>query len=131
MQVRVEKQYPIAAGVEPAWKILGDVQALSACMPGADLTEAIDDKRYKGNIRIKVGPMTAIFGGELEVLGLDTAGKTIRLRGKGADKGGSSASMDLTAMLKAGDKPGGKLHAAPGLRAERLLRVPGSVIAPR
>ncbi|HUW36295.1 MAG TPA: SRPBCC family protein [Rhodocyclaceae bacterium] len=106
MQVKVEKQYPIAAGVEHAWRVLSDVPELAACMPGADLTEKADDQRYKGSIKVKVGPVTAAFGGEIEVLGLDLAGRTIRLQGRGTDKGGSSASMDLTAMLKAGDKPG-------------------------
>lgn len=106
MQVKVEKQYPIAADVENAWKILSDVPELAACMPGADLGEKVDDTRYNGNIKIKVGPVTAAFGGEIELLGLDVADRMIRLKGKGTDKGGSSASMDLTAMLKAGERPG-------------------------
>ncbi|MBI3526224.1 MAG: SRPBCC family protein [Betaproteobacteria bacterium] len=106
MQVKVEKQYPIATGVEQAWKILSDVPELAACMPGADLSEKVDDQHYKGNIKIKVGPVTAAFGGEIEILDLLVADKTIRLRGKGSDKGGSSASMDLTALLQAGEKPG-------------------------
>ena len=106
MQVKIEKQYPIAASVEHAWKILSDIPEMAACMPGADLKEKVDDQHYKGNIRIKVGPVTAAFGGELEVLGVDVAGKAIHLKGKGSDKGGSSASMDLTATLEVGDKPG-------------------------
>lgn len=106
MQVRFEKRYPIPASVENAWEILSDIPAMAACMPGADLNQKVDDQHYKGNIKIKVGPVTAAFGGELEVLGIDVASKTIRLKGKGSDKGGSSASMDLTAMLEDGDKSG-------------------------
>jgi hypothetical protein len=46
------------------------------------------------------------FGGDIEVLGLDAAAKSMQMLGKGADKSGSSASMDLKAHLEAGAAPG-------------------------
>ena len=70
-------------------------------MPGAELTEHLDATHYKGVVKVKVGPVTTQFGGELEVLSLEVASHTLRLRGKGADKGGSTASLDLTARLEA------------------------------
>lgn len=69
-------------------------------MPGAAITEQIDDTHYKGTVKVKVGPATASFAGDIEVLGVDETARQIRLLGKGADKGGSSASMELTASLQ-------------------------------
>ena len=74
-------------------------------MPGAAITEKTDETHYKGSVKVKVGPATAAFAGEIELLGLDAGAYTIKLMGKGSDKGGSSASMELTATLQEG--PGG------------------------
>jgi carbon monoxide dehydrogenase subunit G len=100
MEVKVDKEYPVEASPDAAWSVLSDIRALASCMPGAEIVEQIDDNRYKGNIKVKVGPVTASFAGEITVLQVDSAGKSLQLIGKGADKGGSSASMELTATLK-------------------------------
>lgn len=99
MQVTLDKQYPVAAGVDAAWTVLSNIKELGTCMPGAEITEQMDDKNYKGNVRVKVGPAVAAFAGSIEVLAVDAASKTLKMVGKGADKGGSSASMELTASL--------------------------------
>lgn len=102
MQVNLERQYEIAAGEDAAWQVLRDIRLLAACMPGAEITEQIDATHYNGTVKVKVGPASAAFGGEIEILALDEADRTIRFNGKGADKGGSSASMDLTASIHPG-----------------------------
>ncbi len=99
MQVTIDKQYPVAAGVEAAWKILTNIPELTTCMPGAQIVEQIDATHFKGSVRVKVGPAVAAFAGDIEVLSVDAAARTLRMLGKGADKGGSSASMELTATL--------------------------------
>jgi len=99
MQVTLDKQYPVAAAPDAAWQVLSDIRELAACMPGAQITGQVDDTHYKGSVRVKVGPAVAAFAGDIEVLATDPAARTLRILGKGADKGGSSASMELTAAL--------------------------------
>lgn len=99
MQVTLDKQYPVAASADTAWALLTDIPELATCMPGAQITEKLDDSHYKGAVKVKVGPATAAFAGEIEVLGVDVEARCLRMIGKGADKGGSSASMELTATL--------------------------------
>jgi hypothetical protein len=106
MEVKLDKRYPVAASVEQAWAVLCDVRATAACMPGAAITEQLDDTHYKGTVRSKVGPAVMQFAGEIEVLGLDAAARRLQMLGKGADKAGSSAAMELTAHLEPGDTPG-------------------------
>ena len=101
MEVTIDKQYPIPASIENCWQVLSNITDLATCMPGASITEKIDDSHYKGSVKVKVGPATAAFAGDIEVQGIDPAKKEIRMLGKGADKGGSSASMQLTASLLA------------------------------
>jgi len=73
-------------------------------MPGAKITECIDDRHYKGTVAVKLGPASMSFRGDVEVVSLEPATKTLRIVGKGTDSTGSSgASMDLTARVEAID----------------------------
>ncbi len=101
MEVKLDKNYPLAVDAGRAWAILRDVQTVAGCMPGASITEKVSDTSYKGGVKVKVGPAVAQFGGLVDVLSVDEGLRKVVLRGKGADKGGSSASMDLTATIEA------------------------------
>jgi carbon monoxide dehydrogenase subunit G len=103
MEVVLDKQYPVASSVEAAWQVLSNMNELATCMPGAQITEEIDATHYKGAVKVKVGPAVAAFAGTIEILTLDVGARTLKMMGKGADKGGSSASMELTATLVPAD----------------------------
>ena len=103
MQVTLDKTFPIAAGPDACWQILSDIPNMASCMPGAEITEKIDEQNYKGTVKVKVGPATAAFGGDIQVLEIDPAMRAIKMLGKGADKSGSTASMELTATLVAAE----------------------------
>lgn len=103
MEVVLDKKYPVAAGLEAGWAVLSNMHELATCMPGAQITDAIDATHYKGSVRVKVGPAVAAFAGTIEILTLDPASRTLKMMGKGADKSGSSASMELTAKLVAAE----------------------------
>jgi carbon monoxide dehydrogenase subunit G len=106
MEVKLDKRYPLEVSIEQAWAVLSDIRATAACMPGATVTEQLDDTHYKGTVRSKVGPAVMQFGGDIEVKALDPATKSMQMMAKGADKSGSSASMDLAATLEPGETPG-------------------------
>jgi carbon monoxide dehydrogenase subunit G len=106
MEVALDKRYPLAVSIDQAWAVLCDIRSTAGCMPGASITEQIDETHFKGSVRSKVGPAVMTFGGDIEVLGRDEAARQLRMMGKGSDKAGSSASMDLTANLEAGATPG-------------------------
>jgi len=106
MEVQLNKVYPLPVSVAQAWAVLGDIRAVASCMPGAQITEQVDDTHYKGTVKTKVGPASMQFGGDIEVQGLDASTHTLQMLGKGSDKGGSSASMNLKARLEPGAQPG-------------------------
>jgi carbon monoxide dehydrogenase subunit G len=121
MEVKLEKKYPIAATVEQAWTVLADVNATAVCMPGAQITEQVDATHYKGAVKSKVGPATMSFAGTIEVLELEPSTRTLRMLGAGADKSGSSASMDLTARVVPADGGGSTLEG------EAVIKVNGKL----
>lgn len=101
MEVKLDKQYPLDVDAARAWALLTDLKATASCMPGAEITEQLSDTSFKGGVKVKVGPAVAQFGGTVDVIEAVASERKMVLRGKGADKGGSSASMDLTAIITA------------------------------
>jgi uncharacterized protein len=101
MKVVIEKVFPLASTAEAAWRCLQDIEAVAGCMPGAKITERLDDTHFKGTVTVRVGPATMSFKGNIEVLELDAARRTLHLVGKGSDTTGTSAaSMDLVATVE-------------------------------
>jgi carbon monoxide dehydrogenase subunit G len=80
---------------------LQNIPGVASCMPGAEITEQVDASHYKGTVKVKIGPASAAFKGDIEIKGIDAGRRELKLLGKGADvKGTSSASMDLTASVR-------------------------------
>ncbi len=104
MKVQLDKTFPMPSSPEIAWEFLQDVEAVAGCMPGAKLTERVDDNHHKGTVTVKVGPATMSFRGEVEVQDVDATNQTLRLIGKGTDStGNSGVSMNLLARIEAVD----------------------------
>jgi carbon monoxide dehydrogenase subunit G len=101
MKVKLDKSFPMPGSADAAWVVLGNLERVAACMPGAKLVERTDERRYKGTVAVRFGPANLTFRGEVEVLGHDDAARSLQLSGKGTDtSGGSGASMELAARIE-------------------------------
>lgn len=104
MKVRLEKTYPMPASADVAWTLLRDIEAVAGCMPGARITERVDEQHYKGTVAVKLGPASLSFRGDIEVRAIEPATRALHLFAKGTDTtGGSGASMELSAHVDAVD----------------------------
>ncbi|CAO3458090.1 hypothetical protein [Azospirillum argentinense] len=85
------------------WPLLGDVEQVMSCMPGASLTKPREGDRIFGQMRVKLGPIAAAFAGE-GTLTMDEATHTGVIHGQGTDpKNNSRAKADVTfAVLEEG-----------------------------
>ncbi|HEY6331197.1 MAG TPA: SRPBCC family protein [Blastocatellia bacterium] len=100
MQVKVEKSFKVKQDVEDVWALLSDPTRVVTCVPGAKLTEKVDEKHYKGTISVKVGPTLSEYKGEATIEEMDPAAHRMALSGKGQDtKGKGSATMKMTGEL--------------------------------
>lgn len=101
MAVKIEKTFQVSEPIEKVWAFLSDPRKVGTCVPGAQITEQVNDTTYKGAIKVKVGPSVTDFKGEVQVLRLDAAAHEIEILGKGQDiKGKGSASMKMTGKLR-------------------------------
>jgi uncharacterized protein len=102
MAVRIEKTFQVKEPVARAWALLKDPRAVANFVPGAKITEAVDERTFKGAISVKVGPTVTDFKGVLHIERLDEENHEVVLLGKGQDiRGKSSASMKMIGTLSA------------------------------
>lgn len=100
--MKIEKTFRLKQPVEKAWAFLSDPRKVATCVPGAQITEQLDENNYQGTISFRVGPSVTDYKGELEIVNLDAANHKVEIFGKGQDvRGrGGSASMRMTIELK-------------------------------
>jgi carbon monoxide dehydrogenase subunit G len=97
MAIQIEKKFQVKEPVDQVWSLLSDPKRVATCVPGAKITEKVDDKNYKGTITVRVGPSATDYKGELEIVRLDSASHELEMFGKGQDVSGrGSASMKMT-----------------------------------
>ena len=110
----IENEFTASAPVGELWAFLLDVQRIAPCMPGAELTEVVDDKNWKGRMTMKFGPVGMAFAGTVTMQGHDDAAHRVVLFAKGTEqKGKGAASASVTSWLEPRDDGSSlvKMHA--------------------
>ena len=92
-------EFVVNVPVAEAWVILTDLERIAPCLPGAQLTE-IEGDTYRGQVKIKVGPILAQFKGQASFVSRDDVAHKATLKGEGRDTTGKgNASAMITAEL--------------------------------
>ena len=92
-------EFIVNVPVNDAWVILTDLERIAPCLPGAQLTE-VEGDTYRGQVKVKVGPIVAQFKGQASFVTRDDAAHTASLKGEGRDTTGKgTASAIITAQL--------------------------------
>ena len=104
--MKLENSFVVSSPVDRAWEYLLDVENIAPCMPGAELTETIDERNWRGRLKIKFGPVAMAFEGKIEMVERDDVTRQLRLRGAGKDqRGRGSASADIHVAVEPGAEP--------------------------
>ena len=86
---------------DEAWKVLLDIQRIAACIPGAELTEVVDARTYKGRVAVRIGPVAMSLVGQARLEVIDSANRKARVKAQGADpKGRGSADSVIDFRLE-------------------------------
>lgn len=105
-QTTFTESFTVGHPVDEVWAFFDRIGEVASCLPGASLTGEPVDGHVEGQIRIKVGPISAEFQGVADV-SRDEATRTGTINGTGKDKRSNSATRGLIGYaVKPGDKPG-------------------------
>ena len=96
-----DNAFEVPLPVDEAWKLLMDIRRIAPCLPGAELTEVIDDRTYKGKVGVRLGPVSLAFAGTVKFDEIDDANHRARISAQGSDaKGRGAANATATFHLE-------------------------------
>jgi uncharacterized protein len=102
--VLIEDSFTVKTPVDEMWAVLHDVEQLAPCLPGAELTEVVDDKTWKGKVHVKFGPVQMAFSGTVVMDERDDVAHRAKLSAKGTEQRGKGAA---TAKVESWLEPAG------------------------
>jgi|SRR5581483_6433418 len=101
MAIHLENEFTVPASTDEVWEFLLDPRRVAPCMPGAELTEVLNDRQYKGKIYIKMGPVSLSFNGDVDITERDDVAKRMVIKAKGSElKGKGQASANIIQSLE-------------------------------
>ncbi|HEX9717057.1 MAG TPA: SRPBCC family protein [Actinomycetota bacterium] len=99
----IENEFRVRAPMDHTWAYLLDVEKVAPCAPGAELTDVVDDRTWKGKILMKLGPIALSFAGTVTMAERDDATHRVVLKAQGQEqKGKGAASAAVTSWLEPG-----------------------------
>ena len=98
--MKIEQNVEVDAPLDRVWALVTDVPRIAPCMPGAQLTNVVDERTYEGTIRVKLGPINMSYKGSAMLDEMDEASHTARLTASGKDvRGGGTARAGVEMKL--------------------------------
>ena len=53
--MQFENSFEVALPPDEAWALLLDIERIAPCLPGAEITEVVDERTYKGKVAVRHG----------------------------------------------------------------------------
>jgi uncharacterized protein len=101
MAFQIVKTFTVKAPADAVWRFLIDPRRVAGCMPGAAITNQVDDRTFTGTMTVKVGPVTTSYRGKVVFEKLDADSRAAEIVATGQDvKGKGGANMKLASSLK-------------------------------
>lgn len=86
----------IAAPRQRVWEALNDPAVLQASIPGCDSVERTGDDQFQAKVSVKLGPMSAKFGGKVQLTNINPPESyTISGEGQGGAMGFAKGGADV------------------------------------
>lgn len=77
MAIHIEENFTVEAPRAQVWAYFRDPLQVVLCLPGASITEAIDERTYRGLVQVQVGPISARYQGSMEIETMDADAGTL------------------------------------------------------
>jgi carbon monoxide dehydrogenase subunit G len=106
MAITIRETFQVRAPIDAVWRFVTDPAKVVTCMPGAELQEVVDARTFLGNVKVKVGAITASYKGKIRFTEVDAGGYTVQMLAEGRDTSGGTAKGTMSGRLRA--LPGGQ-----------------------
>jgi carbon monoxide dehydrogenase subunit G len=120
--MRIEERFVVKAAAGEVWSFLVDPRRVVGCVPGGELEEVLDERTFRGQIRVKVGAVTLPYRGRVRLAEVDAAALRVKIVGEASEGTGTgSARLALQSWLVA--RPDGTTEVVALVEAEVVGRI--------
>jgi uncharacterized protein len=97
--MQLENSFSVSAPPDTVFTYLLDVNKVVGCVPGAELTEVVDETTFKGRVKVKVGPITVAYNGTARISDRNDSERTATLSAEGRETTGPGSAR-ATALMR-------------------------------
>jgi carbon monoxide dehydrogenase subunit G len=108
MAVELDHQFTTARPIEDSFATILDLERVIPCVEGATVLERTAPESARAEIRVKLGAMSMVFSGTVEVAEQDAAAHRIVLAVRSREAGGQGFANATVAFSL--DDGGGSIH---------------------
>jgi uncharacterized protein len=90
--MKFENEFTVQAPIGDVWATLMDVERVAPCMPGAEVLERVGDDSYKVGIKVKLGPISMLYRGQVDIVERDEEAHTATMRAKAREARGQGTA---------------------------------------
>ncbi|MGD9736395.1 MAG: SRPBCC family protein [Solirubrobacterales bacterium] len=94
-----ENSFELEAPIDEVWRTLLDVERVAPCMPGAEVLGRTDEGAYRVAVKVKVGPMTMKYRGQVEIVEQDPEAHRAVMKANAKEargQGTAAAEIEMT-----------------------------------
>ncbi len=96
--MHIENTFAVDAPADRVFDFLLDVNSVLGCVPGAELSQIVDDDTFHGRVRVRVGAVSVAYQGTGHVVSRDDSARTAVLEAEGREAGGSGSARAVIAV---------------------------------
>jgi carbon monoxide dehydrogenase subunit G len=105
-----DNTFTVAAPIDEVWSAVLDVERVAPCVPGAQVLEQTGDNAYKVAITVKLGPVSMVYNGDVEVVEQDPNARRAVMSAKARESRGQGTADARVEMRLSHDN--GTTHGA-------------------
>jgi carbon monoxide dehydrogenase subunit G len=99
--MRFENHFDVDSPIDSVWDAVLDVERVAPTVPGAQVLERTGDDAYKVAIKVRVGPMSMTYRGEVEIAERDDEAHRAVMKARAKEsRGQGTADADVTMQLR-------------------------------
>jgi carbon monoxide dehydrogenase subunit G len=99
--MRFENQFEVGSPIETVWDAVLDVERVAPTVPGAQVLERTGDDSYHVAIKVRVGPMSMTYRGQVEIAERDDQAHRAVMKARAKEaRGQGTADADVVMQLR-------------------------------
>jgi carbon monoxide dehydrogenase subunit G len=99
--MELNNEVTVPASIDKAWAVLLDVPRVAPCLPGATVEPGDEEGEYSGQMKVKIGPITASYKGTVKIQEADEENRRVAMRAQAKDaRGQGTAQATITSTME-------------------------------